>query len=196
MPPSAPPEFSDSPTTTDLQDSPTTPGTPTTPTTVTRTLPRFLDRRPKLDALPEGATVEPPTSSPGSDAPASPEDGASASPARRTTSSAGSPKADPRVVAAMLSALIGAAATLAAALLLRSPRPRELREPTEEQREAIAAPLGRIAGRHLPASLLVPDLMDGIAAAAGVSAYVAEGPLTYPAHTPGAMPDPDDVQEQ
>ena len=62
---------------------------------------------------------------------------------------------------------------------MRLPRPRELRRPTDEDRAAIAAPLARIARRHVPAAALGPDLLDVIDVAGATSAYIGDGPLTY-----------------
>lgn len=184
MPPTPAPEFSEPRT-------PTTP--PSSPAVVSAPLPRFLPRSPSPDPAPEGTTVSDPQSSPVL-ADVAPEDTRRSSASPRTSSSAGE-KADPKIVAGALAAVVGIVATLVSAVLLRGPRPRELRRPTDEQADAIAAPLARIAGRHVPAAVLAPDLMDGIAAAAAVGNYIAEGPITSPAYDAGQLPDDPDTEE-
>jgi hypothetical protein len=79
------------------------------------------------------------------------------------------------------------------ALLIRW-RGRELRKPTEAQRAEIAAPLGRIAGRHMPAELFTPDLTDAIITADAFITYLEDGTLiTWPV-TESLPPIGDDQQ--
>lgn len=168
------------------------------PGKVTVPLPAFSSSRRQgrtADPLPEGTTVEPP-SAVDVVAFAEPEaPSGRSSDAPRTTSSAGEKPADPKALSGPLAALIGIVASLAAAVLLRAPRPRLLRTPTDEDCRDIAEPLARIAARHAPAVKLGPDLADAIDATAAVSRYVKDGPLTYPAHDAGEMPTGDDPQE-
>lgn len=180
--------------------SPSSSPTPTTPApAVTVPLPAFSSSRRQgrtLDPLPEGTTVEPPSAVDVVADFGEPEaPSGRSSDGRRTSSSAGE-KADPKVVAGAIAGLIGIVATLAAAVLLRSPRPRQLRTPTEQDCEDIAAPLARIAARHAPAVAVGPDLMDAIAATAAVGRYVQDGPLTFPAHDAGEMPSGDDHPQE
>lgn len=193
------PAFSSSPqspeTTTEESTSPP-PATESTgraePPRVTVGLPRVARRRQTLDPLPETATVE----DAGDVVPAEQAGPSVSDPSGpRTTSSGGEPpaKVDPAIVAGAVAAVIGIVATIAGAVLQRLPRPRELRRPTEDDRAAIAAPLARIARRHAPAVALGPDLLDVIDVAGATSAYLTDGPLTYPLAP--AAPTTDDTPE-
>lgn len=195
------PAFSDeSPTPSPETPTSTTTGTPatastaTTPPTVTVALPAFSRRRRQAtpDPLPEDATVDD-----AGDAPAEQTGpSGSASGAPRTTSSTGEPPAvSAAVMAGAVAALIGIAGAVAAAVLVRLPQPRELRRPTDDEADAIAAPLARIARRHVPAVALGPDLLDAVALAGAVTDYAGSAPLTYPL-APQTLPAPDDDTTQ
>jgi hypothetical protein len=69
-----------------------------------------------------------------------------------------------------------------AAFALRQWARRELRKPTKAQEERIAAPLARIALRHVPAHLLNATLMDTLTAGGAVGVYLNDGPITTPTY--------------
>jgi hypothetical protein len=78
--------------------------------------------------------------------------------------------------AKVLAGLMLAVTGLAALLARRSGR--EFRKPTKVQADDIAAPIARIAVRHLPMDLLGPDLMDAGIASSAIAGYLFDdGPL-------------------
>ncbi len=112
--------------------------------------------------------------------------------ATRTGTSSRTERADPKV-AAELAAVVVVLVVAGFALLvrLRTGGERTLRRPTDHQRARIAAPLGRIAARHVPAEALTNDVVDLVAAGAATGEYLDDGPLLVTAPVdPGAMPDP------
>lgn len=192
------PAFSDeSPTSPEETPSPA-PVTTSTATTeapaVTVALPAFSRRRRQAtpDPLPADATVDD-----AGDVPAELSDpSARSSAAPRTTSSPGEPApVSPAVMAGAIAALIGIAGAVAAAVLVRLPHPRELRRPTDDEASEIAAPLARIARRHVPAVALGPDLLDAVALAGAVTNYAGSAPLTYPL-APQTLPTADDETQE
>lgn len=111
-------------------------------------------------ATPE--TGEPPTSS-------SDGDDRDDRPARKST------RVDAALVAATLGSLLVVLAGLGGWLAARTSR--ELRPPTEHERDQVAEPVAAILCRHFGANLH-PDLVDGVRAAAGVTSYIQTAPLT------------------
>lgn len=78
--------------------------------------------------------------------------------------------------AKVLAGLMLAVTGLAALLARRTGR--EFRKPTKVQADDIAAPIARIAVRHLPMDLLGPDLMDAGIASSAIAGYLFDdGPL-------------------
>lgn len=103
------------------------------------------------------------------------------SPERRAhtaTSSAGDPKVGARVVAGLIALACGVAFTLF------SRRGLVFRQPTREQVDDVAGPVGAIIARHLPTDVIGPDLLDATAAAAAVHGYVIDGPLVVRPDSP------------
>lgn len=113
-------------------------------------------------------------------------------PATRTaTSSAGTePRpASPKETAKLVAGLLGLLMLGVAGLVRWSRRGRvQLRQPTPEQLDDIAAPLARIAMRHVPAALLTPDLVDAGLAGAAVANYVNDGQLVAPVDVDPGVP--------
>lgn len=154
--------------------------------TIALPLPRF-GRQPIRDPeLTEVVTDDPTGTTPASGPPANPShlqqqypddapqplpDPSPERPARTRTSSAGDPKVGARVVAGLIALACGLAFTAF------SRRGLIFRQPTREQVDDIAEPLGRIIARHLPTEIIGPDLLDGTAAAAAVHGYFIDGPL-------------------
>src|SRR3982751_5765620 len=77
--------------------------------------------------------------------------------ARTDTSSAGDPKVGARVIAGLIALACGIAFTAF------SRRGLIFRQPTREQVDDVANPLGAIIARHLPTDIIGPDLLDGTA---------------------------------
>lgn len=97
----------------------------------------------------------------------------------RTGTSAGTgdpPRVDGRAAARLIAGLLGAVAVVAATVVGWR-RGARLRRPTKGQLDDIAAPLARIATRHVPAHLLHEDLADAVLAASATGAYLADGPF-------------------
>lgn len=115
------------------------------------------------------------------------------------TSSAAGPKRDvgnmtTETATAAAVAVLGVALMGAAFLVrLRTKAERKLRQPTTDERDAIAAPAAQLLLRRLPGGWS-RDLLDGLAVLAGVGTYVNAGPLTTPTSNPGALA-PADSQE-
>jgi hypothetical protein len=91
---------------------------------------------------------------------------------------------------ALVVGLVLAVGSVAAAVVRWRTR-KELRRPTDEQADRIAAPLARIGLRYVPAHLLNADLFDLVSAGAAVGVYLNDGPLLYER----AEPIPDNLQE-
>lgn len=113
--------------------------------------------------------------------------------ARRTTSSAGDGPSAEDVATALAAALVVLAGLSAWLVRLSTAKRWDLREPDDAETERVAKPLARILERRVGTAFLVPDLVDGVAAAAGVQRYVATDPLyRRAADAPAADPaDPD-----
>lgn len=99
---------------------------------------------------------------------------------------------DPKIMAAATLAVVGIA-VVGAARAVRALSGRLLRKPTKPQQRAIAEPLGRLAGRHLPGWLVNEDMKDLIEAGGALSAYLEDGPLLSLAPTKDGFP-PDQEQ--
>lgn len=153
--------------------------------TIALPLPRF-GRQPIRDPeLPEVATDDPTGTTPASQPATSshlqetpPDDAPPPLPApnperpgRIRTSSVGDPKVGARVVAGLIALACGVAFTAF------SRRGLIFRQPTREQVDDVANPLGAIIARHLPLDIVGPDLLDATAAAAAAHGYVIDGPL-------------------
>ena len=65
----------------------------------------------------------------------------------------------------------------------------KLRPPTRPQAKDIAAPIARIAKRHLDLSWLNADLKDVIEAGVATGAYLDDGPLLEPIYPDAGVPD-------
>lgn len=160
-------------------------------------LPAFLQPRPPrpLDDLPESSPdtshpdatpespAEPAASDQGEEPRPAPIESSPAPPAAtrtHTSATSADPNAAGRAIAGVLVILAG----IAAGALARAGR--HLRQPTRRQVDDIAAPLGKLAARHLPGGFLTDDLVDITAAAAATHAYVLDesGPLVT--HTAAA----------
>ena len=113
---------------------------------------------------------------------------------RRTSSSAGEAELDVKDLAQAIAGVLAVLTAFAAWLVRRSSaKAWDLREPEEEELEKVAKPLARIGERHVGTALLTPDLVDSIAAASGVAAYVRTDPLYRLTPDPPASPTgPDD----
>lgn len=136
-------------------------------------LPEVTDDQTVTTPLAEPATTPGPrweTAPPDAGPPPLP-DPTPARPGRTATSSVGDPKVGARVVAGLIALACGLAFTAF------SRRGLVFRQPTREQVDDVADPLGRIIARHLPTDIIGPDLLDGTAAAAAVHGYVIHGPL-------------------
>lgn len=97
----------------------------------------------------------------------------------RTRTSASTGDADPKLTAELTAAALGVvvAAIAFAVQLRRGARRRQLREPSNAQLDDMAAPLARIAGRHLPVEVLNKDLVDGLIFAGAAGRYLRDGDL-------------------
>lgn len=91
---------------------------------------------------------------------------------RTRTSSVGDPKDAAKVVAG----LVGLAFVLAAGILGHLGN-RDVRRPSRKQADGFAAPVARIAARHLDVSRVTPDLIDVIEAGSAVGDYLIDGPI-------------------
>jgi len=85
------------------------------------------------------------------------------------------PGGDPEDVAALFGGLLVLVLGIYAGAMKR--RGGYFRMPSEEERDDIVTPLGRIATRRLPMHLIVPDLKDVAESGAATHAYVKAGPL-------------------
>jgi hypothetical protein len=150
-------------------------------------LPRF--RRPISDPpLPE---VDSPTATDGPSpdqpqtGPSSPQDPTSLdaspppppvlSPGPRTLTGTSSRAGDPKVAGEVLAGLIALACLWAYTIAGRSRR--HFRQPTQDQIDDVATPLGNIAARHLPTEFINRDLVDASRAVGAAHRYVIDGPL-------------------
>lgn len=153
-----------------------------------------------MDPLPDGTTVtdpptEPTTTSPN---PAGDVDGLGPPdpPNRRpdppagTRTASSSPVSKPTAAEAakLVAGILGLVVAGVAAVVAWRGR-RELRRPTGQQLDDIAAPLARIAVRHVPAELLNADLADGLLAAGAIGAYLGDGKLIRPPTIDAGVPD-------
>jgi hypothetical protein len=91
------------------------------------------------------------------------------------TSTSWVPGGDPAEVGALLGGLLVLALGAYAGFLKK--RGGYFRMPTENERDDITLPLGRIAVRHLPMHLVGPDLKDFAESGAATHSYVTAGPL-------------------
>lgn len=190
----------------------TTPDSPSSPGPLLAAIPTF--RAPATDPLPTDATVTPPAHP----MPVSRETSANrprlgllhrgdrgepSGPNRTdgtptgTSATAGKPdKApnDPRVVAEILTGLLGLVAGAGAALVTwRSRSTRRLREPTADELADVARPAGRILTRHVDSAALTPDLADGVRALAALGRYLTREPLITRRYPDAGIPA--DLQE-
>jgi hypothetical protein len=94
-------------------------------------------------------------------------------------------------VAKTLGSLLVLVAGFAGWLAIKSGR--ELRPPTEAERAEVAEPVAAILVRHVGAAFLTEDLVDGIRAAAGLTAYVQTSPLKSPGKVRRTGEVPDDL---
>lgn len=98
--------------------------------------------------------------------------------ARRTRTSTTTDGPTAKDVATALAGLLAVIAGVSAWMIrLSSAKRWDLREPDDAEVAKVADPLARILERHFDSALLTPDLVDGVAAAAGVAAYVRTDPL-------------------
>lgn len=163
-------------------------------------LPQFLQpRRPRLDPGPEaspetdlageGPSPTAPDQLDGS--PGLGEDLESRPSGLRTKTSSASERkgsGDPALVADVLAVALGLA-LVGVGFLVSRRQGKVLRQPTDEQLDEIAEPLGRIAVRHLPLAKLDRDFLDAIAAAKAGKNYVSDGPLILATPVdPGTIP--------
>lgn len=141
--------------------------------------------------LPEVTEEGPETSPSTPESPGGPPDRPARRPAgaatRTGTSSAGTDLPTAAETAALIAGLLGLALVGVAAVIRWRGR-RQLRQPTKGQMHDIAAPLARIALRHVPAELLNPDLADAASAGAAFAAYVNDGPLIEPVYVDAGLP--------
>lgn len=101
------------------------------------------------------------------------------------------PKASAKETAKLVAGLLGLVVA-GVATLVRLRRGVQLRRPTVGELDDVAAPLARIAVRHVPAGMLTNDLADVAAAAAATGAYLSVGPLIEAVFVDAGLPD--DVQ--
>ncbi|HET6215339.1 MAG TPA: hypothetical protein VFE14_20910 [Micromonosporaceae bacterium] len=116
---------------------------------------------------------------------------ATRTPTSDTTGDGGPKPPDAKTTAKLVAGLIGLVVVGAAALIAHR-RGRELRQPTGEQLDDIAAPIARIALRHVPAGLLSADLADAMLAASATGAYLSDGPLLSDRLVDTGLPGPDE----
>lgn len=164
-------------------------------------LPKF-GRQPIDDPLPANATLtpaetdgppsgrHPPTSTPGPD----PMDGPAGDPPRPPALSPGPPtrtgtysraRGDAKTAGEVVAGLIGI--LCAVAFTWAGRRGWAFRQPTVEQIDSVAVPLGAIAARHLPTDAIAPDVIDATKAVKGAHLYVLDGPIftRYPTEPTG-----------
>lgn len=90
-------------------------------------------------------------------------------------------KVDPETMAAIVAGILGLAALAAAGVVSwRTRRARRLRQPTDADLAAVAAPLTKMALRKATMLRAAPDLVDVIEAVGAAGRYVTAGPLTEP----------------
>lgn len=128
---------------------------------------------------PESPEGSPSPSQSGLGEPADPEPSGATPPGRSTT---GSTPPDPaKLATAMGEAIVGLLVALVGlGHWVAKWRRRELREPTEDEYDAVARPLGRIVARHVRIELaprLVLSIVDGARAAGAANAYLLTGPI-------------------
>jgi len=113
---------------------------------------------------------------------------------RTRISSRGEPEPpDPELTAELIGIVLGLLAMGASLAVRRLRRGRDLRQPTNEQLDAVADPLGAIAARHLPKIVGTADLRDGIKAGRAVRDYLTDGDLIRSLDvSPGVIPPPDE----
>lgn len=99
--------------------------------------------------------------------------------ARTRTSSSRDRRRSPGLDLDTLAGTIGRALALVAeaAGWLLSRRGYDLRPPTDDETDAVARPVARILDRHVGTQWLNDDILDGVAAASGVTAYAKTKPL-------------------
>lgn len=110
-------------------------------------------------------------------------------PPRTRTSSGGDPLEVSKVLAGLLTVIIGGLAWVIAR------RGYELRTPTEHEMRDFTDPVGRIATRHLDMAMFSPDLADATMATAAAVKYASSSPIGTPAHTAGEFAPYDPDQE-
>jgi len=164
-------------------------------------LPKF-GRQPIDDPLPDNATVTPagtdelPSSPHPAATPSSPGpmDDPDAGPPRPPALSPGPPtrtgtssraRGDAKTAGEVVAGLIGI--LCAVAFTWAGRRGWAFRQPTVEQIDSVAVPLGAIAARHLPTDAIAPDVIDATKAVKGVHLYVLDGPMftRYPTEPTG-----------
>lgn len=122
------------------------------------------------------ATQEPPAPGPSVD-----ELPAASVPTR--ASSATSSRGDRSAIARNMATAVSGALVCAYGLVWWLTRRRDgsgLREPTDDDYDAVSEPIGRIVARHVPVELapaVVQSIADGSQAAGGVTRYLKRGPL-------------------
>lgn len=94
-----------------------------------------------------------------------------------TSSPGKADKADLKLTAELVATIVGLG-FIGAAWVVRQRKGRKLRQPTKAQKQNMAEPLARIAGRHVPVDWLNADLVDLVEAGSAFGAYVNDGPLT------------------
>jgi len=103
----------------------------------------------------------------------------------RTGTSSPASGSRPKVGAAEASIAVGGlivavAGAVAWFVQSRSGHRATFRRPSGQEVDDIAAPVARIATRHVPAALFVPDLVDAISALSAAGAYATAGPIIIP----------------
>lgn len=155
--------------------------------TVLLPLPGFRQPRPPDPPLPEvtddpaPATEPPANDRPTTSGPLPPPPPAdplppidpSREPAPTRTFSAGDIKVAGEVVAGLIALVCGYAAWFLGRRRIA------FRQPTTEQLQNVAQPVGAIVARHVPTEFISRDLVDGTRAAGALHAYLTDGPLTY-----------------
>jgi hypothetical protein len=168
-----------------------------------RPLPRFASpRRQGLDPLLPGESGTTPTG-PGEGGGTGSADGIKADPssrpstsgrnASRTTSTTSDKPADPKIAARVAGLGLGLAFA-GLGLLARFRRGSVLREPDDDELQAMGEPLGRILARHLPAGWINNDGVDLLEAGAATSAWLKAGPLLIDLPTDPQVPPPMEQQ--
>lgn len=143
------------------------------------------DPGPETGASPEPAgRPRPPTLTPG---PLPLRDPSPEPAAPTRTFSAGDLKIAGEVVAGILALACGYAAWVLGR------RGRHFRQPTQQQLDNVATPVGAIVARHVPTEFISKDLVDGTRAAGALHSYLIDGPLVE--RLPEPLPDfPEDPQ--